>query len=157
SSRRGSTEAARRATIASLTAAPADGRIGGVPMGRWGLRRSWLTAALAVPAALILAASPTLAMTWTSTTLRVASGLALQDAACAGHRVADVGQDPGPRLELRTSTTDGSSFGSIHVVSGHARQAAAAWCGSSLYVAYARDWSSASGVPNTWFIDVDVR
>jgi hypothetical protein len=120
--------------------------------------RSVLLIPGAVTLALVMSASPALAIAWVKTTLANTTGLALQDAAFNGHDEAVVWQVPGPVTRIRTSTDNGSTFGTTRRIGlGHAtRQASTAICGTDVYVAYAQDWSQPS-TPNLWLIDVDVR
>lgn len=119
-------------------------------------RRSLVLLPGAVGLAIMLSAAPVAAITWVRTTLADTSGLALQDAAFDGHHVAAVWQVPGPFTKVRTSTNDGTTFGTTRTVEPgqHTRQASTVLCGNDLYVAFAQDFSQLS-TPNLWRIYVD--
>jgi hypothetical protein len=119
-------------------------------------RRSRFLIPGAMTLAFLTGALPVSAATWVRTTLHQATGLALQDAAFNGHDEVVAWQQPGPVTKLRTSTNNGSSFGTTTTVEpGHqTRQASTALCGSDLYVAFAENFSQPS-TPNLWLISID--
>lgn len=76
--------------------------------------------------------------TWSGTTLRNATGAALQDADFNGQDVAVVWSEPGPELWFRRSMDAGNGFDPRYRIATQAREAEVEICSRDVYVAYAR-------------------
>lgn len=123
-------------------------------------RSTWtrLFVTLAVLVAGALAALPA-AAGGSTTTLRNATGVSLQDAEFERENVAVVWQEPGESGQVvwvRTSTGAGTVFAPRELVARRARQASVDICGSSMFVAYAEDRRDGTN-PNRWLIELATR